>query len=170
MNTSFRLLYATLLGGILSGSALAQSTPIITMDKVMTAEEVKATGVDTLTSAQRSALDQWLTKYTMMVIKLAQHSEESAPSPSTARPAPRSYLGSGGGHWVKSKANNGGLIILEDGSMWEINSFDRLDTALWLPITNIVVLEASQPIGDYKYVLVNKDDGEKALAKFLGRE
>lgn len=55
MNTWFRFLFAMLVGGILSGSALAQSTPIITMDKVMTTEEVKSTGIDTLTRAQRSA-------------------------------------------------------------------------------------------------------------------
>jgi len=47
---------------------------------------------------------------------------------------------------------------------------DRVDTALWLPITNIAVLESRSPVGDYKYVLINKDDGEKALAKYLGEE
>ncbi len=62
------------------------------------------------------------------------------------------------------------MIVLEDGSIWEINSIDRIDTALWLPITDITVLKASQPVGDYKYTLVNTEDGEKALAKFLGRE
>jgi hypothetical protein len=54
--------------------------------------------------------------------------------------------------------------------MWEINSLDRIDTALWLPITNITVLAASSPVGEYRYTLINKDDGEKTLAKYLGRE
>jgi hypothetical protein len=39
---------------------------------------------------------------------------------------------------------------------------------LWLPITDIVILKADSPIGDYNYVLLNKDDREKALAKYLG--
>jgi len=54
--------------------------------------------------------------------------------------------------------------------MWEINSLDRIDTALWLPITNMTILKASSSVGDYKYTLINTDDGEKALAKFLGKQ
>jgi hypothetical protein len=54
--------------------------------------------------------------------------------------------------------------------MWEINSLDRIDTALWLPISNVTILKASSPVGEYKYTLVNTDDGEKALAKYLGKQ
>lgn len=54
--------------------------------------------------------------------------------------------------------------------MWQINSLDRIDTALWLPIRNVTILKASSPIGDYKYTLINADDGEKALAKYLGKQ
>ena len=67
------------------------------------------------------------------------------------------YAGVGGGHWVKEKVGNGEMVILEDGSIWEISSIDRIYTALWLPITNITVLEASTPIGEYRYLLVNTD-------------
>ena len=74
------------------------------------------------------------------------------------------------GHSIQSTSNSGSIIVLEDGSMWEINAMDRIDTALWLPITDITVLRASSRIGECKYVLVNKDDGEKALAKYLGKE
>jgi len=31
-------------------------------------------------------------------------------------------------------------------------------------------LKASPSVGEYKYLLVNKDDGEKAHAQFLGKE
>ena len=80
------------------------------------------------------------------------------------------YTGAGGGHWINEVSNNGGIVTLEDGSLWQINAADRVDTALWLPTTNIMVLESRSPVGDYKYILVNKDDGEKALAKYLGKE
>jgi hypothetical protein len=41
---------------------------------------------------------------------------------------------------------------------------------LWLPVTDITVLKAPSAVGDYKYLLVNTEDGEKALAKYLGKQ
>ena len=61
------------------------------------------------------------------------------------------------------------MITLEDGSIWEINSVDRIHTAIWLPITDISVTLSRRPIGDYKYLLINTDDGEQVLAKYIGR-
>lgn len=87
-------------------------------------------------------MDRWLSAYTMQVLQYAQGSGKPAGS------TPSTYVGNSGGHWIKSKADNGGILILEDGSMWEINSLDRIDTSLWLPITNITVIKASSPIGD----------------------
>lgn len=134
------------------------------MDKVMTGEELRTTGINGLTPAQRAALDRWLSDYTVRVLQYAQDSGKPSGS------GPVSYAGSSSGHWIKSKADNGGIVILEDGSMWEINSLDRIDTSLWLPISNVTILKASSPVGDYKYTLVNTDDGEKALAKYLGKQ
>lgn len=54
--------------------------------------------------------------------------------------------------------------------MWGINSIDRIDTMLWLPISNITILKASPSVGDYKYSLINTDDKEKARAKYLGKQ
>ena len=55
------------------GQTVAQdSEPVTTVDKVMTPEDIKATGVATLTPSQRKALDAWLTSYTESVTKLAQ--------------------------------------------------------------------------------------------------
>jgi hypothetical protein len=135
----------------------------LTIDKVMTSEEMRATGVTSLTPIQRNALDTWLTQCTARVIQLVQSSGRGGAHPG-------SYGAVGGGHWIKSKGNNGAVIVLEDGSTWEIQLLDRIDTALWLPITSITVLEASSPVGEYRYTLINKDDGEKALAKYLGKE
>jgi hypothetical protein len=41
---------------------------------------------------------------------------------------------------------------------------------LWLPVSNITVLESKSPIGEYRYELYNIDDGEKALVKYLGNQ
>ena len=105
-----------------------------------------------------------------------QESKSAIPSspPPSVPPAlsskADSYSGVGGGHWVREVSNNGAIVTLEDGSLWEISAADRIDTALWLPTINITVLKSQSAVGDYKYTLVNKDDGEKALAKYLGKE
>jgi hypothetical protein len=109
-----------------------------------------------------------------------QPTPPSAPSPSVAASSSSksgsqslpsgTYTGVGGGHWISEVSSNGAIITLEDGSLWEVSALDRVDTALWLPTTNITVLRSQSPVGDFKYTLVNKDDGEKALAKYLGRE
>lgn len=166
MSRSEQPILSVLFGVLLASAALAQPGPAITMDKVMTGEQLRATSVDSLSPGQRPALDRWLSDYTLKVIQFARNSQPSAIS----RPTGSTYLGSSGGHWIKSKADNGTIVVLEDGSMWRINSLDRIYTALWLPISNVAVLRADSAVGEYKYALVNTDDGEKALAKYLGRQ
>ncbi|HUS04966.1 MAG TPA: hypothetical protein VMZ52_01630 [Bryobacteraceae bacterium] len=120
--------WASLLGVVLASSAFAQSEPVITIDKVMTGEELRTTGIGSLTAAQRAALDHWLSAYTVQVLQYTQASGKPAAS------TPGTYVGSGGGHWIKSKADNGGIISLEDGSMWAINSIDRIIRSSGCPL------------------------------------
>jgi len=49
-------------------------------------------------------------------------------------------------------------VILEDGSVWEIDEVDRIDTRLWLPTTNITACDDK---------LINIDDKEVVDAKRL---
>jgi hypothetical protein len=72
------------------------------------------------------------------------------------------YLLPGGGHWVQSKTDDGSIVILEDGSVWQIDPLDQIDTALWLEMTDITVVEIAGG-----YLLINTDDGEKAHARLL---
>jgi hypothetical protein len=55
------------------------------------------------------------------------------------------------GHWVRSVSSNGQIVVLEDGSVWEVDSVDRIDSQLWLATTEIVVCDDK---------LVNTDDDE----------
>lgn len=55
------------------------------------------------------------------------------------------------GHWVKSIQADGKIVILEDGSVWEIDDGDVADTATWTATTEIVVCDDK---------LVNTDDDE----------
>jgi len=59
------------------------------------------------------------------------------------------------GHWIQSIAGNGEIIKLEDGSIWQVDSIDRVISSIWLPISNITVCGA---------YLINTDDGEKVSA------
>ena len=144
LNSRAHTFYAVLVSVVLAGSALGQSDPVLTMEKVMTREQMRTIGIDGLTPIQRAALDRWLSDYTVRVIQFAQQSDK--PATNGPIPPPTTYSGSGGGHWIKSKADNGAIVILEDGSMWEINSLDRIETALWLPISNVTILRASSPL------------------------
>jgi hypothetical protein len=78
------------------------------------------------------------------------------------------YVATGSGHWLTESVSDGAILTLEDGSVWRVNPMDRVDTALWLPVSNVTVLE--RPDSPVSYLLVNTDDDEKAVACFLGRK
>lgn len=160
---------------IIAGSgAVAAQTADQVLDQVMTPEQKLAVGVHKLTAPERQALVDFLVS-TFNVGKQVGL-QECGTGPAYQPPAqPRSpqpsgyYANTGGGHWVKEKIDSGRMILLEDGSLWEISSMDRLNTTLWLRITNITVIESDDCYPGFAHMLVNTDDGEKACAKLVGR-
>jgi hypothetical protein len=59
--------------------------------------------------------------------------------PQTQRVYKRAYVGScESGHWIESVSNDGEIVKLEDGSVWQIDAGDTVDTILWLPTTDVV--------------------------------
>jgi len=94
---------------------------------------------------------------------------QASGSARTKRQGVGSYAGVGGGHWVTQNVDMGTFIILEDGSLWEIDPFDKIDAMLWLPISDITVIQSSSGSPGYDYLLINTDDGEKAHAKYVGK-
>ena len=80
------------------------------------------------------------------------------------------YAGVGGGHWIDKNIDSGAYMILEDGSLWQIDPIERIDAMLWLPISQITVLESASGAPGYNYLLINTNDGEKAHAKYLGQQ
>ncbi len=71
------------------------------------------------------------------------------------------YTRSGGcesGHWVDSVSDDGGIVKLEDGSIWEVAALDTVDSMLWLPTTDITSC-------DFK--LINTEDNETVDATRL---
>jgi hypothetical protein len=80
-------------------------------------------------------------------------------SPSRGSSRGRSYsLGCEDGHWVDSVSDDGTIVKLDDGSVWEVDSVDAIDSALWLPTTDIIACDDK---------LINTDDNEKVSARRL---
>ena len=79
------------------------------------------------------------------------------------------YAGVGEGHWIKKNIDRGSFILLEDSSLWKIDPLDKINASLWLPLSDITVIESSSGSPGYDYLLINTDDGEKAHAKYIKR-
>ena len=76
-------------------------------------------------------------------------------------PHGRGRFGSSGcetDHWIDSVSSDGGIIKLEDGSIWQVNVIDRITSTLWLPISDIVACDDK---------LINTDDNESVEATRL---
>jgi cell division protein FtsB len=69
------------------------------------------------------------------------------------------------GEYIKSKSDDGSLIVLSDGSAWEVSSLSQIDTALWLELTDVTIIDGDDP--SYPYKMINKDDNEVADVKPL---
>ncbi|HEY7090200.1 MAG TPA: hypothetical protein VH518_19035 [Tepidisphaeraceae bacterium] len=161
-----------ILAGDLNAGESPTSQPALKLriQDVMTPQESVAAGIDKLTPAQRAAMEAWLNRYTAAVIRIAATSQEPQRVAAEAQShKAQGYAGLGGGHWIKTNGE-GKIIVLEDGSTWEVEAVDQIDSLLWLPVTDISVVLARDPIGEYRYTLINKEDGEKVLAKYVGSE
>ena len=45
------------------------------------------------------------------------------------------------GHWIDSVLDDGAIIKLEDGSLWQVDEVDRVTTAIWLPMTDVILCD-----------------------------
>jgi len=63
------------------------------------------------------------------------------------------------GHWIQDIKGDGKILILEDGSMWEVSDVDTVTTSIWLPISNVVTCSDK---------IINVDDGETVAVVRLG--
>ena len=60
---------------------------------------------------------------------------------------------------IASVAGDGKVITLNDGSLWEVDDVDTIDTALWLPASDVVVCNGK---------MINTDDNESADVTPIG--
>lgn len=69
-------------------------------------------------------------------------------------------------HRIEANYNDGSMIVLEDGSMWEIDPVDQMISTSW-NFSAIITVSASYG-GRYDYVLSNSEDGKEVRANFIG--
>jgi hypothetical protein len=91
--------------------------------------------------------------------------DQQGPIPSLALPV---YPGDSQGHWVAEVLSSGHYIRLEDDSVWEVDSVDAIDSALWLMAESIVVT-AKQFKGYFFYDLINTGSKDMVGATYLGK-
>jgi hypothetical protein len=174
-----RIALAALTAALLAPAALqAQAAPAATadttirVDDFMTPEEAAASGIANLTPAQRAAFERWVDRYTALVTRVARrepmgasrqaHHAMPAHHVSHARNAAR----------LAELINGGDFVRLEDGSVWEIYSPDRVATVRWKAGNTVIVRDRNIAINAgraiFDVLLVNGEAGTSATARFRG--
>jgi len=87
------------------------------LTQMMTEEELSATGADLLTSPQQMELAAW----GMKMFTLGQYRVSD----------------------IEEIKYGGRLIILQDGSRWEVNELDTATAESWSTLDKVVVIEES---------------------------
>jgi hypothetical protein len=85
------------------------------LEQLMSLEELTATGSISLTAEQQEALLSWR----MRMYQLGQHVVAD----------------------IEEIKYDGRLIILDDGSRWEVDSFDSSTAEMWGPMEKVVIID-----------------------------
>jgi hypothetical protein len=95
----------------------------ITADGAMTAQEMRETGISSLTVTQKQAFNAWLTKYTLRVINLTLKQNTEVPSSATVKtsctPAVESTIAGDIEGWDGET-----IFKLDNGQIWQQAAYD----------------------------------------------
>lgn len=150
--------------------ALAQGGAQLTFDQLFPPVRQRAMGLQKLTQAEKVQLQAHVEGLMAAAMQVAVNQTPPAKGAGPIKGEAKVYAGVGGGHWIKENIDRGSFILLEDRSLWQIDPLDKIDATLWLKISNITVVESSKGSPGYDYLLINTDDGEKAHAKYMGKQ
>jgi hypothetical protein len=74
------------------------------------------------------------------------------------------------GLYIRAVEEDGRYLVLEDGSLWEVEISDRAGTASWAPDDFVNLTLIAAPRGDFEYLLTRVGDLEqRAAARLAGR-
>ncbi|HCN95160.1 MAG TPA: hypothetical protein DIT59_00600 [Leclercia sp.] len=68
------------------------------------------------------------------------------------------------GHWINDVMDNGGLIKLEDNSIWQVDPVDTADSMIWLMADNVVICSNG------KMINTSESTGNTVHVRLLTRE
>ncbi len=81
----------------------------------------------------------------------------------------KEYYGVGLPHVMDSNGTFGGLISLDDGSLWVIDPRDIISAMYWDQMAIIFVQQNNDPFSmGYNYVLINNNNDEAVHAMYIG--
>lgn len=148
-------------------ACFAQSEkPVLSFEQLFPAPLQYQMGLHKLSKREKELLQMHVEKLLIQCITTLR-----STGPATARGSVSGiYTGTGGRHWIRENIGRGSYILLEDGSLWQVDPLDKIDAMLWLPVSNITVVRSNSGSPGYDYLLINTDDGEKAHAKYVGRQ
>ena len=136
---------------------------VIKLEQILSDSEYKSCGLHKLTDVEIANLEKVIATVIQLFIKTMQEQRQMSPRGSSIQ----TYGGTGSGHWVSKNIDSGKLIKLEDGSLWEISSIDRINTMLWLATEQITITKSGN--SPYPYKLINVDQENAAEAKLVSK-
>ena len=107
---------------------------VLSMEGVMSKDEMRQTGVDSLKPAQRQALDEWLNRYTTRVVKAARKvdSATGTVTRSSCEPAIESTIAGDFNGWDGET-----VFKLANGQIWEQAEEDVMSSYSYMPDVTI---------------------------------
>jgi hypothetical protein len=104
----------------------------IELEKLMRPDEIQHLGVESMTEEQRQALADW----GMRMFTLGQYVVAD----------------------IKDIRYDGRLIILDDGTRWEVDAIDSSTAEMWSPMDKVVVIDDEMfKLDDMEKVAVQQD-------------
>jgi hypothetical protein len=142
---------------------------------LLTAREMERMGLAKLTEAEQQELAALLVRWRrmgrigmgapgrMLAVPLARRFPATTRVEVVDQGDPRSATA------IADIAAGGTLVVLGDGTMWEVYLPDRVKTAAWAKGEAVRVRPASVEVGSYDYELLNGGSADRALVRFRGR-
>lgn len=104
----------------------------IELEKLMRPEEMRRLSVESMTEDQRQALAEW----GMRMFSLGQHVVAD----------------------IEDIKYDGRLVILDDGTRWEVDALDAVTADMWSPMDKVVVIDDEMfKLDEFEKVAVQQD-------------
>lgn len=125
---------------------------VLILSEVMTREEQKETGIDTLNAKQKMALQDWLNKKFVLKSELENPKEEKAKEGKA-----RATL------YLSQNIDNGSQLVLSDDSVYQVAPADIVYSSAWITPFPLRLEASGDP--EYPVKIVNAHNGKGVKAK-----